>query len=123
MYNTTAHTDQDLTIRLARQEDSDSLVRLAERDSAKVPGGELLVAVVDGRMRAAVSVADGHAIADPFHPTYELVALLGERVSQLRSGGKGRRSRFGGLFGGRGNHRQRRGSMSPQPAGTLRPFN
>jgi hypothetical protein len=121
MYNTTAHTSHDLTIRLARPEDSDQLERLAERDSARLPGGELLVAVVEGRMRAAVSIPGGEAIADPFHPTYELVTLLGERADQLRPGGPGRRSRLGRLFGRSGDRRQRRGSISPQPAGTLRP--
>lgn len=120
MYNTTAHDSQDLTIRVARPEDSDQLQRLAQLDSAEVPHGELLVAVVSGRMRAAVSVGEGYAIADPFHPSYELVALLSERAEQLRNG-KGRRSRLGGIFRGRGDRRPRRGSISPQPAGTLRP--
>ena len=121
MYNTTAHDSPDITIRLARAEDSDQLRRLAQRDSAHVPRGKLLVAVVSGRMRAAVSVGEGEAIADPFHPSSELVALLCERAGQLRNG-TGRRSRLGGIFRGRGDRRHRRGSISPQPAGTLRAF-
>jgi hypothetical protein len=120
MYNTIAQDSQDLTIRIARPEDSDALRRLAQRDSAQVPSGELLVAVVEGRMRAAISVRSGRAIADPFHPTYELVALLCERAEQLRSsGGSGRRSRLSGFLRGSGHRRHRRG-ISPQPAGTLR---
>ncbi len=122
MYNTTLHDSQDVTIRLARPEDSDQLRRLAQRDSAEVPQGEMLVAVVLGRMRAAVSIGDRQAIADPFHPSYELVALLYERAEQLRNGAR-RKSRLGGLFRGRGDRRhRRRRSISPQPAGTLRAF-
>src|SRR5262245_25412602 len=50
MYNTIAHDSQDLTIRLARPDDAEYVRRLAQRDSAQVPHGKLLVAVVDGRM-------------------------------------------------------------------------
>jgi hypothetical protein len=42
------------------------------------------VAEVDGRLRAAVSIEGGCAIADPFHRGSELVELLRVRAAQLR---------------------------------------
>jgi hypothetical protein len=115
MYNTIAH-DHSITIRLAGPEHAGQLRRLAERDSSTVPAGELLVAVVGHEVRAAISVRSGETLADPFHPTRELVALLDERAEQLRG------SKPGGLrarLPGRGSRRR---GLSPQPAGTLRAF-
>lgn len=70
--------DGTLTIRHSREDGSDlaALRRLAELDSAHLPGGLMLMAEVDGELRAAVT-SDGSAIiADPFHRTRHLVALL-----------------------------------------------
>lgn len=119
MYNTDTHSiDRSITIRLACPDDLASLVELAERDSASVPGGELLVAESEGDIRAAISTSHGTIIADPFHPTDGLVRLLAARVDQLRGrGGKGLRARLGRAFGAR-----RKRGLSPQPAGTLRAF-
>lgn len=115
MYNTIAHEDS-ITIRLAGPEDADGLRRLAERDSSELPAGELLVALVGHDLRAATAIRTGAAVADPFHPTRELVSLLAERAEQMRGG------RATGLL----DRLRRRGSghrgLSPQPAGTLRAF-
>jgi hypothetical protein len=86
-------TETSITIRAARLEDADALRRVAQRDSRAVPEGELLVALVDGEARAAISLASGETIADPFHPTAELVGMLTLRVSRLC--GEPRRSRGG----------------------------
>ncbi len=72
-----------LTLRPAVPEDAAAIARLAELDSAKVPSGALLVAVVDGTPLAAVSLETGVVIADPFRPTADLVALLRERAARL----------------------------------------
>jgi hypothetical protein len=74
----------DFTIREARPADADALSRLAELDSARVPAGRVLVGEVDGELVAAVPIAGGPAIADPFRPTSALVSLLGLRAAQLR---------------------------------------
>lgn len=79
-----------ITIRVAGEHDYARLWRLAALDSADVPAGPLLLALVDGHARAAVSVADGSAIADPFHPSAEIVDLLRVRAAGLR--GRRRRS-------------------------------
>jgi hypothetical protein len=73
-----------LTLRLAVPADADALDRLAQLDSRRAPRGAVIVAEVGGELWAAISIDDGHAVADPFRPTGELVALLVERSRQLR---------------------------------------
>jgi hypothetical protein len=70
-----------ITIRLAYADDDQTLYRLAALDSAKVPPRPVLLAEVDGEARAALSLADGSAIADPFHLTQDLVTLLRARAA------------------------------------------
>jgi hypothetical protein len=72
-----------IAIRLAGQDESADLVRLAELDSARPLRGESLVALVDGNLVAAISLADGRVIADPLAPTTEARALLHTRAAQL----------------------------------------
>lgn len=73
----------DITIRLASEVDATGLRTLAELDSRPVPAGRVLVAEVDGRLRAAVALDGGEAIADPFRRTADLVALLRLRADHL----------------------------------------
>ena len=69
-------TPDSLTIRPANDQDARALAELAALDSARPLAGDVLVAEQDGGVRAAVSLGDGRAIADPFHRTSELVDLL-----------------------------------------------
>jgi hypothetical protein len=69
-----------ITIRPAHGGDDRALARLAALDSAEVPAEPLLIAEVEGGLRAAVSLSDGTSIADPFAPTADVVALLRERA-------------------------------------------
>ena len=93
MYNRAIEdpTGTSITIRAAGPEDVEALHRLAQRDSRPVPGGELLIALVDGEARAAISLASGETIADPFHRTEELVGMLTLRGSRLRGESRQRR--------------------------------
>jgi hypothetical protein len=68
--------DSRVSIRASGSEDSATIRRLAALDSAPVPHGSVLLAEVEGRVLAAVSLADGRAIADPFAETQMLVELL-----------------------------------------------
>lgn len=79
------HIDHDaaVTMRLAGPADQLALWRLAAMDSQPAPAGDVLIAEVGGSIRAAVPVAGGPAIADPFEPTANLVALLRERAAQV----------------------------------------
>jgi hypothetical protein len=73
----------EITLRLAGAADAARLRTLAELDSAPVPTGRVLIAEVGGRLRAALALHDGEAIADPFHRTTDLVALLRVRAAHL----------------------------------------
>src|SRR5689334_10851573 len=65
-----------ITIRPAHADDERAIRRLAALDSAPMPRGALVLAEVDGELRVAVSTDGNEAIADPFHRTLELVALV-----------------------------------------------
>ena len=71
-----------ITIRPAYAEDERSVRQLAALDSAPVPRGPLMLAEVDGELRVAVSADGRNAIADPFHRTLELVALVRDHVTR-----------------------------------------
>ena len=83
-----------VTIRYARPEDALALLDLADLDSSTPPAGVVLVAEVAGRIWAAHSLEDGHAVADPFRPTGELSFLLAERARQLSSAARPPRRRL-----------------------------
>lgn len=85
MYHTGSnHHSARVTIRAANAVDGQALRRIAQRDSRAIPAGELLIAEMDGEAQAAVALATGDVIADPFRPTAELVRMLVLRRSQLR---------------------------------------
>jgi hypothetical protein len=65
-----------ITITHSTAADSEDVWRLALLDDRRAPAGPALLAYVDGELRAAVGLVDGQAIADPFHPTAELVEIL-----------------------------------------------
>jgi hypothetical protein len=118
-YKHATHMHDSITIRHVEPEDGAAISRLAGRDSAELPEGALLVALVGDELRAAVPVGGGEAIADPFHPTAELVRLLTARAEQLRPGATpGPRGGLRRLLG----TQRRRPALAPQPVGTLRAF-
>jgi hypothetical protein len=83
----------EITIGILREEHAEELRVVAERDSREVPVGSVLGARVDGRLVAARSIGNGHAVADPFVHTAEIQKLLAQRESQIR--GKGHRGLLG----------------------------
>jgi hypothetical protein len=73
-----------VTVRFAYPDDELALRQLAALDSQRVPTGRMLVAEVDGELWAAVSVGDeSRVIANPYHHTAALVALLTEGAETL----------------------------------------
>jgi hypothetical protein len=74
-----------IVIRESTRSDAERLRRLAQLDSARLYEGPMVVAEVDGELRAAATIDDGSVIADPFHPTADLVALASMRATQLRA--------------------------------------
>jgi hypothetical protein len=87
-------TNPMITIRQAYADDELVLTRLAALDSAPiVPQQPLLLAEVDGELRAALSLDDGTAIADPFFPTADLLDLLRVHARAINSRSRRRRAR------------------------------
>jgi len=84
-----------IVIRAAHREDALALDHLAQLDSSAVPAAPILVAEVNGALRAALSMGDGAFVADPFTPTAELVTLLEVRARQAGDDSRaGLRERF-----------------------------
>src|SRR5918999_5618027 len=81
----------EVTIRLATEADRLAIDRLAQLDSRRALGARAVIAEMDGDLRAALDLDRNEAVADPFHPTAHLVALLELRAAQF--GGRGRRLR------------------------------
>jgi hypothetical protein len=85
----------EITIRPAYADDYRALLRLAALDSAdNPPPAPLIVAEVDGELRAALSRRDGSAIADPFHPTLHLLELLRAHAAATEPAPRGVRRRY-----------------------------
>jgi hypothetical protein len=51
-------------------------MRLAALDSSRMPFGPVLLAEVDGELKAAIDVREDRVIADPFSATTDVVDLL-----------------------------------------------
>jgi hypothetical protein len=75
---------QDVELRLCRIADDPHLERLAELEGRPVPVGRLVVAVIRGRIVAALPLAGRHGLRDPFTRTEHLMPLLELRAAQLR---------------------------------------
>ena len=72
-----------ISIRPATAADGPAITRLAALDSADAPFGPVLLAEVDGNLRAAPGARDGRVVADPFARTAELVDLLRVQARRL----------------------------------------
>lgn len=77
-----------VAVRLARPEDEAAIRRIASLDGKKAPAGRLLVAEADGEVIAALPIAGGDAVADPFQWTSDVVALMEMRAEQLAIAGQ-----------------------------------
>ena len=74
--DTHMHATESIAIRRATNADRVTVERLAALDSAETPSGEILIAEVGDEPQAAIQVATGATIADPFRRTADLVELL-----------------------------------------------
>ena len=84
-----------LTVRLAHEADAGTLIRLAQLDEDAPLNGTSLLAELDGRPVAALSLDDDRAVADPFVASAGAVSLLRLRAGQLARGPSPRRRRAG----------------------------
>jgi hypothetical protein len=82
---TPAATDlTDIELRLCRVGDDPALEQLAALAEQALPAGRLVIAAVDGRIVAALPLAGGSPLTDPFVRTAHLRPLLELRAAQLR---------------------------------------
>jgi hypothetical protein len=79
-----ATADTTIVIRRAGAADGRVLARLAALDSARIPSADSLIAEADGVPVAALDLADGRVVADPFAPTADVVELLRLRAARVR---------------------------------------
>jgi hypothetical protein len=74
----------EVELRLCKPLDDPALERLAVLAERPLPAGRLVVALVGGELVAALPLAGGSALADPFRRTRHLLPLLELRAAQLR---------------------------------------
>ncbi|HEX6459860.1 MAG TPA: hypothetical protein VF032_13150 [Thermoleophilaceae bacterium] len=91
-----------ITVRRFTARDIDGVQRLAALDEKPVPTGGVLVAAQAGELVAALPLDGGEALADPFKPTADAVALLHLRAKQLRAESNRPRIRWNRLHMPRG---------------------
>ena len=91
MTATTHHTER-LAFRAATVRDAQALRNLALLDSARPLTGEVVLAEVAGSAVAALSLADGRVVADPFARTAQVSELLRAYAARLRGDLRPRRS-------------------------------
>jgi hypothetical protein len=72
-------------IRQATEADEPALHQLAELDSQRGLSGPALVAEIGGNPAAAISLADGRVISDPFQQTAVARQMLHMRVRALQA--------------------------------------
>ena len=73
-----------IELRLCRVDDDPALEELAALAERPLPFGRFVVALVNGRLVAALPLAGGHMLTDPFVRTAHLRPLLELRAAQLR---------------------------------------
>ena len=74
----------DISLRRAGVSDLGAVASLAALDEARVPSGRVLIAEVAGEPWAAMSLTDGHVVADPFRRSAAAVELLRARAAHVR---------------------------------------
>jgi hypothetical protein len=98
-------TTSTIILQQATAAEDAALRELSQLDSARTVSRPALMAVVDDRLLAAISLRDGRVVADPFAETEATVALLRVRASALQTTPRPR-------WGRRGPRR----TLRPRPA-------
>ena len=77
--------NEHIVIRSARSADDQDIAVLGVIDGGRhMPEGNVMVAEVDGRIRAAVG-SNGASISDPFWPSADLVSMLRVHTDQQKA--------------------------------------
>ena len=86
--------DEVVSLRVCRVSDDPILERLAALEGRELPAGRHLVAEVDGEVVAALPLAGGELLADPFRPTAHLLPLMRRHAATFYVSPRKRRARF-----------------------------
>jgi hypothetical protein len=78
-------SQEAVVLRLCNVHDDEALERLAVFEGRPSPRGRYVLAEVDGEVVAALPLAGGEPLSDPFRPTAHLLPLLRLRASQLEA--------------------------------------
>jgi hypothetical protein len=78
-------SEEAVALRLCSVHDDEALERLAVLEGRPSPRGRYVLAEVDGEVVAALPLAGGKPLSDPFRPTAHLLPLLRLRASQLEA--------------------------------------
>jgi hypothetical protein len=81
-----ARSEVPVSLRLCTVHDDAALAQLAALDGRRLPSGSFVLVEVGGKLVAAQPLGGGAPLADPFHPTAELLPLLRLRARQLETG-------------------------------------
>ena len=89
VWGSTSTQAATVALRPAGVDDAEAVHLLAELDDAPMLDGEdVLLALLDGQVVAALSLRDGRVVANPFVRTADAVALLRARAKQLTGVGR-----------------------------------
>ena len=72
-------------IRPATIDDADAISRLAALDSARAPEAPLIIGELGGAPAAALSLADGRSVSNPFERTSQLMSYMRIRARALKA--------------------------------------
>jgi hypothetical protein len=72
-----------LVVRVAADDERDSIAELATRAASPPPTGALMVGALDGRLLAAVSISNGHAVSEPTPSGAAAAAVISYRLAAL----------------------------------------
>lgn len=101
----------EIVIRPSGEKDRGAIERLSQLEGRRLDG-DVLLAEAGGEVRAAVGIASGAVIADPFQRTTELVELLERSRAHLVDAHRNGSSRLGRL-----GDAMRERLRSPRPPG------
>ena len=94
MFLPTSTSTDTMLMRRDTPADDAAIAVLARLDDKRLPAGPFLVAEMSGEIVAALSLSSGTAVADPFRPTGDAVAMLHLRAMQIGAAGEPAGSRL-----------------------------
>jgi hypothetical protein len=74
---------ENLVVRVAAPDEDEAVHELARRAGAEQPAGALMIAAIDGRLLAAVSMKSGETVSEPTPSGFAAAAVVRYRLARL----------------------------------------